>query len=278
VAGTKEAPDWVENAPRSGVRTPPWTEMWQARELIGFFALRDLKVRYKQAVLGVAWVLIQPIATVAAFTLVFDHLADVGSQGLPYPLFALTGLITWSYFAGTVSRAITVLVSNSALITKVYFPRLAAPSSALLPPVVDLGISLVLVFLLMLYFRVSPSWTLLALPAWLLLLALTGLGVSLWLSALNVRYRDVQYAVLPLLQLWLFLSPVSYPTTLLSGWSELAYALNPMTGVIEFGRWTLLGAPWPGWPLLVSATTAAVVLAGGLRYFRRVERSFADVI
>jgi len=240
--------------------------------------VRDAKVRYKQAVLGVAWVLLQPIATVAAFTLVFGHLAGVGSQGIPYPLFALTGVVAWTYFASAVARGSGVLVADSALITKVYFPRVAAPTGALLPPVVDVAVSLVLVALMMLYYGTPPSWAVLALPAWLLLLVLTALGVSLWLSALNVRYRDVQSATQPLLQLWLFLSPVFYPPTLLTGWHELAFGINPITGVIGLARWSLLGAPWPGWSLAVSVASASVVLVGGLWYFRRVERSFADVV
>src|SRR4051794_1374665 len=206
---------WTENAAGSGGRPRPWAELWRARELVGFFALRDLKVVYKQAALGVAWILVQPIAAVAAFTLVFDHLAGIDSHGIPYPLFALTGLVTWTYFASTVSRASTALVGNSALITKVYFPRLAAPSAALLPPLVNLGVSLLLVAVFMAGYGIAPTWTVLAAPLWLLLLVLTAFGVALWLSALNVRYRDVQQAVVPLLQLWLFLSPVAYPSTLL---------------------------------------------------------------
>jgi ABC-2 type transport system permease protein/lipopolysaccharide transport system permease protein len=268
----------VENAAGSGPRAHPWTELWRARELMGFFAVRDLKARYKQAALGAAWALLQPIAIVAAFTLVFDELADIGSQGIPYPLFALTGLLTWTYFSSAVSRASTVLVGDSALITKVYFPRLAAPMGALLPPLVDLAVTSVLLALFMLYYGVAPTWRVLAVPVWLLLLVVTAAGVSLWLSALNVRYRDVQHAIVPLLQLWLFLSPVAYPSTLFSGWRELAFALNPMTGVIELGRWSILGAPWPGWPLAVSSAMAAALLAGGLRYFGRAERAFADVI
>lgn len=268
----------MENAPGSRARARASTELWRARELVGFFAVRDLKSRYKQAALGAAWVLAQPLATVAAFTLVFDSLADIGSQGIPYPLFALTGLITWTYFSSAVSRASSVLVGDSSLITKVYFPRIAAPIGALLPPLVDLAVSMVLVLLFMLYYGVSPSWRLLAVPVWLLLLVLTASGVGLWLSALNVRYRDVQHGIAPLLQLWLFLSPVAYPSTLLSGWHQLAFSLNPLTGVIGFGRWSLLGAPWPGWSLAVSLATVAILLAGGVRYFRRAARVFADVI
>ena len=275
---TDESTPWVENAPGARARARASTELWRARELVGFFAVRDLKSRYKQAALGAAWVLAQPLATVAAFTLVFDSLADIGSQGIPYPLFALTGLITWTYFSSAVSRASSVLVGDSSLITKVYFPRIAAPIGALLPPLVDLAVSMVLVLLFMLYYGVSPSWRLLAVPVWLLLLVLTASGVGLWLSALNVRYRDVQHGIAPLLQLWLFLSPVAYPSTLLSGWHQLAFSLNPLTGVIGFGRWSLLGAPWPGWSLAVSLATVAILLAGGVRYFRRAARVFADVI
>jgi ABC-2 type transport system permease protein/lipopolysaccharide transport system permease protein len=269
---------WVENAAGSGARARPWTELWRVRELVAFFALRDLKVRYKQAALGVAWVLLQPLAAVAAFTLVFDRVVGITSEGIPYPLFALSGLVTWTYFSSAVARASTVLVADSALITKVYFPRLAAPSAALLPPLVDLAVSLSLVAAFMMYFGVGPTWNVLAAPVWLLLVLLTAFGVSLWLSALNVRYRDVQQAIVPLLQLWLFLSPVFYPSTLLSGWREFVFALNPMTGVIAFGRWTLLDAPWPGWPLAVSVAVALVVSVSGVRYFRQRERTFADVI
>ncbi|MDK3256762.1 ABC transporter permease [Blastococcus capsensis] len=275
---TDTSAEWVDNAPGSRARTPAWTELWQARELVGFFALRDLTSRYKQAALGAAWVLVQPLATVAAFTLVFDELAGIASQGIPYPLFALTGLVTWTYFSSAVSRASSVLVGDSSLITKVYFPRIAAPVGALLPPVVDLAVSLALVVVFMLHYAVQPSWRLLAVPVWLLLLVLTAGAVALWLSAVNVRYRDVQHAIAPLLQLWLFLSPVAYPSTLLSGWQELAFALNPLTGVIGLGRWSLLGAPWPGWSLAVSTATVALLLIGGVRYFRRAARGFADVI
>lgn len=276
VRRTDGSTEWVENAPGSRVRAGASRELWRARELVSFFAVRDLKSRYKQAALGAAWVLAQPLATVAAFTLVFDDLADVGSQGIPYPLFALTGLITWTYFSSAVSRASAVLVGDSSLITKVYFPRIAAPVGALLPPLVDLAVSMVLVLLFMLYYGVPPSWRLLAVPVWLLVLAAG--GVALWLSALNVRYRDVQHGIAPLLQLWLFLSPVAYPSTVLSGWHRLAFSLNLLTGVIGIGRWSLLGAPWPGWSLAVSLATVAILLAGGMRYFRRAARGFADVI
>ncbi|MGY1711375.1 ABC transporter permease [Geodermatophilus sp. SYSU D00758] len=269
---------WTENSARGASGTRPWAELWGCRGLIGYLALRDLKLRYRQTALGVIWVLAQPIAGVAAFTLVFDRLADVGSQGVPYPLFALVGLVTWTYFATAVTRAGDVLVGTPALVTKVYFPRLAAPVAGLASPALDLAVSLVPVAALLAYYGVWPGANLLAAPLWLALLLATTLGFALWTSALNVRYRDVQYALGPVLQLWLFVSPVAYPAALLSGWQHLAYSLNPVVGVIELGRWCLLGTPWPGWSLAVSAASGTAVLAGGLGYFRRAERSFADVI
>jgi ABC-2 type transport system permease protein/lipopolysaccharide transport system permease protein len=272
------APPWRENTVRGVGGERSWTALWHARELIGYFALRDLKLRYRQAVLGVVWVLAQPIASVAVFTLVFSELAGVSSEGVPYPAFVLVGMITWTYFSGVVIAGSSALVTNASLVTKVYFPRMAAPASALLPPGVDLAISLVLFAGVAAYYRVFSGVRLLAVPVWLLLLAATALGVALWLSALNVRYRDVQHAVAPVLQLWLFASPVAYPATLLEGWKELVYSINPVVGVIQLGRWSLLGTPWPGWSLLVSMASAAVVLVSGLVYFNRAQRSFADVI
>jgi ABC-2 type transport system permease protein/lipopolysaccharide transport system permease protein len=269
---------WNENTSRGVSQDRPWTALWRARELVGYFALKDLRLRYRQAVLGVVWVLAQPIASVAVFTLVFSRLAGVSSEGVPYPLFALVGMVTWTYFSSTVVSASTVLASNVNLVTKVYFPRIAAPASSLLPPGVDLGVSLLLVGVLATYYGVFAGVRLLLVPAWLLLLVLTAAGVALWVSALNVRYRDVQHAVAPLLQLWLFASPVAYGTGSLSGWQQAVYALNPMAGPIELGRFALTGTQWPGWPLAVSATSAAVVLVTGIRYFGRAQRSFADVI
>lgn len=269
---------WTENSSRGESGTRPWIALWRSRGLVGYLALRDLKLRYRQAALGVVWVLLQPIATVAIFTLVFDRLAGISSQGVPYPLFALTGMVAWAYFSSAATRASEVLVGNPSLVTKVYFPRIAAPAAGMLSPVVDLAVSLVLVAGFATYYQVWSGWNMLAAPLWLLLLAATTFGAALWLSALNVRYRDVQHALGPVLQLWLFASPVAYPAALLSGWKASVYALNPMAGVIEFGRWSLLGTPWPGWRLLISGTVIILMLASGLSYFRRAERSFADVI
>jgi ABC-type polysaccharide/polyol phosphate export permease len=255
-----------------------WLSLWRSRDLVAFFALRDLRLRYKQAVLGVTWVLLQPIASVAIFTVVFGRLADIDSQGVPYPLFALLGFGVWTYFSSAIVSASEVFVKNPALVTKVYFTRIAAPAGASLPPLVDLAVSMVLVGILLLYYRLEPTWRLLTLPLSLILLVLTAFGPALLLSALNVRFRDVQHAVGPAMQIWFFASPIAYPSTLLSDRAELVYALNPVVGVMALTRWSVLGTPWPGWPLLVSSGTGAALLAAGLAYFRRSERFFADVI
>jgi ABC-2 type transport system permease protein/lipopolysaccharide transport system permease protein len=260
------------------LRTPVWVSLWRARDLLGFFALRDLRVRYKQAALGVGWVLLQPIASVAIFTALFGRLAGISSEGAPYPLFALVGFVVWTYFYSATVRASEVFVTNPALVTKVYFTRIAAPAGAMLPPLVDVGVSLVLVGCLYVYYGVEPSWRLLTVPLWLLVLVLTAFGPAVLLSALNVRYRDVQQAVGPAMQVLFFATPVAYPSSLLSDRAELVYALNPLVGVIGLARWSVLGTPWPGWPLAVSVAAAAASLAGGVAYFRRSERYFADVI
>ena len=255
-----------------------WVSLWRSRDLLAFFALRDLRVRYKQAALGVAWVLLQPIASVAIFTVLFGRLADIGSEGAPYPLFALVGFVVWTYFYSATVRASEVFVSNPALVTKVYFTRITAPAGAVLPPLVDVAFSMVLVGCLYLYYGLEPSWRLLTVPLWLVLLVLTAFGPAAFLSALNVRYRDVQQAIGPAMQVLFFATPVAYPASLLADRAELVYALNPMVGVIGLARWSVLGTPWPGWPLAVSVGTAAVSLVAGMSYFRRSERSLADVI
>jgi ABC-2 type transport system permease protein/lipopolysaccharide transport system permease protein len=187
-------------------------------------------------------------------------------------------MVVWTYFSNATVRGSEVLVNNPQLITKVSFPRISAPAAAMLPPLVDLAVSMTLVALLMMFYQVSPTWRLLSAPLWIAVLVLAAFGMALWLSALNVRYRDVQHAVGPMMQIWLFASPVAYPSSLISGWYDWLYALNPMTGVIELARWSVLNTPWPGWPLAVSFGSVAAVLAGGLVYFRRAERAFADVI
>jgi ABC-type polysaccharide/polyol phosphate export permease len=268
---------WLENGPRTGLAS--WLrELVAARELVLFFAQRDLRVRYKQAVLGVLWVVVQPVITVAAFTLVFDRLADIETGGTPYPVFALAGLLGWSYLSQCISKGSEVLVGNTSLITKVYFPRLIAPLASLLPPMVDLGVGLVLLLGLCLIYGVAPGWALLLLPVWLALLALTALGITCILAALNVRFRDVRHLVAPLLQAFLFLSPVAYSSFALEGTARYLYALNPAVGVLELGRFVLVGGRAPDVTLAISTAVAVLLSIAGVAYFQRASRTFADVI
>lgn len=269
---------WTENRPTRGLRAVRLRELWDYRELAYFLALRDVKARYKQAAFGVAWAVIQPVAGVALFTLVFRKLASVESDGLPYPVFALVGFLAWTYFASTLTAAVASLVANSALVTKVYFPRVTAPVSALLPGLINLLPGLAVLAVLMVHYRVAPNLALLAFPLCLLWLAAAALGVGLLLSTLNVRYRDVGSVVATLLQLWLFASPVAYPTSLVPPEWRALYSVNPMAGVIDAFRWSLVGGPAPGPEALVSLGTTVVLLVAGLTYFASSERRFADVI
>jgi len=253
-------------------------ELWQYRELGGFLALRDLKVRYKQAAFGAVWAVLQPLVGVIVFTMVFHRLAKVPSDGIPYPVFAFLGLAVWAYVSSGVTKASQSLVSNSPLVTKVYFPRVLAPLASALPGLLDLAISLVVLGVLMLAYHVAPSWAVLTLPIWLLALVAVTLSVGVWLAALNVQYRDVNHAVILLVQLWLFVSPVAYPSSLVpDAWQPL-YALNPIVGVLDGFRWAMLGAAWPGTGLILSLGVTAALLTSGVLYFQRVERRFADVI
>jgi len=254
------------------------TELAQCRDLVQQLTLRDIRIRYKQAAFGVAWAVIQPVAGVVLFTFVFRKLASVESDGIPYPLFALVGFLAWTYFASTLSSAVASLVANSALVTKVYFPRLAAPVSALLPGLINLLPGLAVLVVLMVHYRVAPDAAVLALPLALAWMMAAALGVGLLLATLNVRYRDVGSVLATLLQLWLFASPVAYPSSLVPDAWQWVYALNPMAGVIEVMRWSLVDGPWPGGHVLVSLASTVVLLVGGLAYFASAERRFADVI
>ncbi|GAB3196516.1 ABC transporter permease [Geodermatophilus arenarius] len=269
-------PAWTVNAAHG--RLVDWGELWRAREIIGFFALRDLRVRYKQAVLGAAWVVLQPLVTVAAFTLVFDRLAGVGTSGIPYVAFALAGLLGWTYVSQCIGRGSEVLVGNTSLVTKVYFPRLTAPLASLLPPLVDLLVGLLLLAVVCVVLGVVPTAGLLLFPVWLLLLALTALGPTCFLAAVNVRYRDAREVVPTALQVLLFLSPVAYSAASLEGLARYAYALNPVVGVLELGRFVLVGGPWPGAVVALSGAVSLVLAVLGVRYFLRASRAFADVI
>ena len=267
--------------PESGWATPDLRELWAYRELLYFLTWRDVLVRYKQAVLGVAWAVIQPLLTMVVFTLVFNKLLGVESPdpAVPYAIFSLSGLLAWQFFAGAVSRSGVSLVGNANLLTKVYFPRLVIPISAVLAGLVDLAVSFLMLLILMAGYGVGLGWEIVFLPLFVLLAMASALAVSLWLSALNVLYRDVQYVIPFLVQLWMFVSPVIYPIEQIpTGALRIVFSLNPMTGVIGGFRWALLGEQFPGRYLWISMAAVAVVLAGGLFYFKRMERVFADVV
>lgn len=253
-------------------------ELWEYRELLYFLTWREIKVRYKQTLLGFAWAIIQPLMMMIVFTLFFGNLAKVPSEGIPYPLFNYAALLPWMLFAEGVTRSSSSLIMGSALIQKVYCPRLVMPVSGILSPVVDFAIAFVILIGMMFYFGYPPTVGMLWLPAFTLLAIMTSLGVGLWLSSINVRYRDVRYVVPFLVQLWLFASPVVYSSSLLPERFQVLYGLNPMAGVIDGFRWSLLGTNPPGTLLVVSVIIVIVLLISGAFYFRRMERTFADVI
>lgn len=254
-------------------------EVLRSRELLYFLAWRDIKVRYAQAAIGAAWALLQPVLMMVIFALFFGRLAKVPSDGLPYAVFAFTGLVPWTFFANAVGSASQSLVTNVNLVTKVYFPRVTLPLASILSWLPDLGIAVAVLLVLLPAYGLWPQWTVVLLPAIAVLAVLAASAVSVGLAALNVKYRDVRYAVPFLLQIWLFLTPVVYPASLVPQGFRPVLALNPMTGVVEGFRWSLLGHVPPPWTLLaVSTATAVVFLAAGTAYFRRVEQDFADVI
>ena len=253
-------------------------ELWGYRELIYFLVWRDVKVRYKQTILGTGWALIQPLFTMAIFTVVFGRLAKMPSDNIPYPLFALTALVPWSYFANTLNQGSNSLVTNSSLIKKVYFPRLAIPVAKVLSGLVEFGLSFVLLIGMVLYYGFHPSVRILWIPLVLLLAMITSLGSSFWLSALNVRVRDVEHILPFLVQIWMYATSVAYPSSLLPPKWRIVYAINPMVGVAEGFRWALVGAKAPGPIFLVSTVVAVVVLVSGAYWFRRLEKTFADVL
>jgi ABC-type polysaccharide/polyol phosphate export permease len=274
VAGTA----WVENAPATGRAALDWREVWRYRELVSFLALRDIKVRYKQAAFGVLWAVARPLAGMAVFTVVFGNLVDVPSDGVPYLLFAFAGMMVWGLFADGLDAATTSLVSNEALVTKVYFPRVAVPLASALPRLLDFGVSLLLLAALLAVQRHAPGPQVLLLPvvvAWALLLVF---GIGLTFATVHARYRDAHHALGLLVQVWLYLSPVAYPTSLVPPEWRWLYALNPLVGLLDTARWVLLAAPPPGPYLLVSLATGGVALALGIRTFARNERRLADVI
>jgi lipopolysaccharide transport system permease protein len=254
-------------------------ELWEARELVVFLAWRDLNVRYRQTAIGVLWAIMQPFFTMVVFSVVFGHLAHLQSEGLPYPIFAYAALVPWQFFAYCITQSGTTLLVNQNLITKVYFPRLALPLGIVLAGLVDFLIASTVLAAMMAYYDIVPTVAILLLPAFLLLAMITALGVGLLLSALAVRYRDVQYVIPFLLQIWLFATPIAYePGIFPEPWRSLI-GLNPMTGVVEGFRWALLGTHTaPGLGILLSAGVAVALLLVGLFTFRRMEASFADRI
>jgi len=254
-------------------------DLWEYRELLYFLVWRDIKVRYKQTALGAAWAILQPFLTMVVFSLFFGRLAGVPSDGIPYPIFAYTALLPWQLFAHALHESGNSLVANQQLITKVYFPRLVIPISAVLAGLVDFAVGFVVLLGMMFYYGIVPTAAVLALPLLLLLAVATALAVGLWLSALNVKYRDVRYVIPFLTQFWLFATPIAYSSSLVPARLRPFYGLNPMAGVVEGFRWALLGKAGGIGPLVfVSALAVAVLLVGGLIYFRRMEKTFADIV
>jgi lipopolysaccharide transport system permease protein len=252
-------------------------EVWQYRELLYFFVWRDVKVRYKQTVIGIAWVVLQPLMTMGVFTLFFGRLAKLPSDGLPYPVFYFSALVPWTYFSTALQSCTSVVVDNQRVITKVYFPRLILPFSAVVSGLVDFAIGFVVLFVVTTIYGIKPTLAVLWLPVLLLLAVLTALGVGLWMSALNALYRDVRYVVPFLVQFWMFASPVAYASSLVPQRWRWLYGLNPLVGVIDGFRWALTGhGVAPGPLMLASASAAMVALLGGLFFFQRMEGTVAD--
>lgn len=254
-------------------------ELWEYRELLYFLTWRDIKVRYKQTALGAAWAIIQPFFTMVVFSLFFGKLAKMPSDGIPYPIFAYAALVPWAFFAGGLGQSSNSLVGSANLIKKIYFPRLAIPISTVLSEVVDFVLAFVVLLGMMLYFRIAPTPNVLYLPLFMLLALVTSLGVGLWLSAMNVQFRDVRYIVPFITQFWMFATPIAYPSSLLPQPWRTVYGINPMAGVVEGFRWALLGTNTPPGAMFgVSAAAAIVIMVSGAFYFRRMEKTFADIV
>lgn len=273
----------VDIQPADGLISLQLADVWQYRELLLFLAWRDVKVRYKQTALGVAWVLLQPLITMGVFSFLFGGLLKVPSGGVPYPIFAYAALLPWNYFAAALTRSSTSLVGSANLITKVYFPRLIIPLSAVVSGLIDFGIGFLVLVVLMVYYGISPTPAMALMPLLVLLATLTALAFGLWLSALNVRYRDINYLAPFLVQIWMYATPVIYGTTLIPERFRFLLALNPMTVVVEGFRWALVGpaaqvVEMPGWMCALSIGVTVAVLVGGMIYFRNTERTFADVV
>lgn len=276
--GGGSAVTWIR--PSRGWKAPDLRELWHYRELLYFLVWRDVKVRYKQTVIGAAWAILQPVATMVVFSVFFGRLAGLPSDGLPYPVFAYAALVPWTFFANGLTLATGSLVGGRDLLKKVYFPRVAIPVAAVLSCLVDLALAFLVLLVMMVAYGIVPgAASLVVLPLLLLLAFTASLGAGLWFSALNVKYRDVGYMIPFLTQLWLFVTPIAYPSSLLEEPWRTVYGINPMAGVVEGFRWALLGTDTtPGGMIFVSASVSLAVLVGGAFYFRRMEKTFADVV
>jgi lipopolysaccharide transport system permease protein len=253
-------------------------ELWNYRELLYFLVWRDTKVRYKQTALGAAWAIIQPLGTMVVFSVFFGRLAKMPSDGVPYPIFSYAGLVPWTFFASGLTQSSNSLVGSANLIKKVYFPRLTIPIATVLAGIVDFFLAFVILVGMMLFYGIVPTANVLWVPAFLLLALSTSLGVGLWLSAMNVQFRDIRYVVPFIIQFWMFATPIAYPSSLLHEPWKTLFGINPMVGVVEGFRWALLGSGHPGGMLIVSSLTSLALLVSGAYYFRRMEKSFADVV
>ena len=265
--------------PKKGWVPIDFRELWQFRELLFFLTWRDILIRYKQTALGVLWAVIQPVVTMVIFSVVFGKFGKLPSGGVPYPVFAFTALLPWNLFASALTRATNSVVGSSNMVKKIYFPRMLIPISSTLSPLVDFAISLVVLFGLMAFYRVPVSWSLLLLPLLILITLFVALGVGFWLSALNVKYRDVGHAIPFVVQVWMYASPVAYAVMLIPHKWQPLYALNPMVGVINGFRWAILGTGLlPRNTILLSLAVGLVILVSGAFYFRRMEKTFSDVV
>jgi lipopolysaccharide transport system permease protein len=272
-----DLPTLVIRPPRKWVPID-FSELWSYRELLYFFVWRDVKIRYKQTGLGVAWAVIQPLFTMVIFSVIFGGFAQIPSEGIPYPLFTFAALLPWQLFSEGMTRSTTSMVSNANIMTKVYFPRLIMPMAGILSPIVDFLIAMVILVLMMAYYGFVPTVNVVFLPAFVLLALATSLGVGLWLSALNVQYRDFQYTLPFLIQIWMFASPVVYSTNMVPEQYQLIYGLNPMAGVIEGFRWALLGTAPPSGIIGLSVVVVLVLIISGVFYFKKMEQYFADIV
>ena len=276
----RNEPTTIYIKPSTGLAALNLRDLWIYRELVFFMVWRDIKVKYKQTLLGMAWAVIQPVMTMLVFTFLFDRVAKLPTEGIPYPVFSFTALLPWGLFAVALNQGSRSLVAHNNMVTKIYFPRLILPMSSVFAGLVDFAIAFVILVVLMIYYQVTPAVELLwTLPFFLLLALITALGVALWLSAINVKYRDVNHALPFLTQFWLFITPVAYSASVISERWQILYSLNPMAGVVSGFRWALLGTGnGPDITLWVSAAISILIFISGLFYFRSMEKTFADTI